>query len=314
LIDGIFHFHTDTSQLLRNVHKIKPGDVISISRKVHGTSAIVSHSLVKCKLSWIEKLMKRIGVKVKSTTYDYLYASRSVVKNSKHNYIVNENDIWVKAGKEKFFGKLYKGETVYYEIVGYLPSGAMVQKGYNYGCNVGEYKVSVYRITFTNEDGNIFEYGWQAMKDRCKEIGVDTVEEYYYGRAADKFDNIEISVTDVERCRKETGNTDKLPLIIPRVTPRFILDDRIEEIHYAWAKEFVQRLKAEYLEKKCEDCVNNPPDEGVVIRIEGIHIEAYKLKSELFTLRESASRDNGEVDIEDEESANGNEENVGEDK
>ncbi len=294
LIDGIFHFHTDTSQLLRNVHKIKPNDVISISRKVHGSSGIASNSLVKRKLSWIEKLMKRIGVKVNTMCYDYLYASRSVVKNSRQNCIINENDIWVKAGKEKFLGKLHKGETVYYEIVGYLPSGAMVQKGYNYGCNVGEYKVAVYRITFTNEDGNVFEYGWQAMKDRCKEIGVDTVEEYYYGRATDKFDDIKISTEDVEAYMKNQEEA----------ATETVLDRHTKAIQYVWAKEFVQRLKKEYLEKKCEDCINNPPDEGIVVRIEGIHIEAYKLKSELFTLRESANRDNGEEDIEDTESAN----------
>lgn len=299
VIDNVFKFHVDTSQLLRNVHKINPNNIISISRKVHGTSFLCSHTLVKRKLTVFENVLKMFKVKIKEVEYDYLYASRNTIKNSRHNCIVNENDIWIKASKENFLGKLHKGETVYGEIVGYLPSGRMVQKGYNYGCKENEYKIAVYRMTYTNEDGNVFEYGWQSLKDRCKEIGVPMVEEYYYGKADDKYNN---TITNFEPIK-----------VVPDVG--LVGDDGGYislgcsatigyEDNKIWARNFVEELKKEYLEKKCEDCIGNPPDEGIVLRIEGIAIEVYKLKSDLFTLRESARRDNGEEDIEDEESAN----------
>jgi hypothetical protein len=264
LIPDQFHFHIDTSQLLRNVHKLDPDQIISISRKIHGTSAICSNALVKRKLNLIEKIAKVIGIRIKDTEYDYLYASRTVVKNDATTSGFYKEDIWSEAGKKNFLTKLHQGETVYYEIVGFLPSGGAIQKGYRYGCTPGTYKIAVYRITMTSPDGTVIEYSWQAMKQRCQELWVPMVEEYYYGRAL----GINTPVGD---------------------TPELIGN---------WRQCFVDNLKAMYLEKKAEDCDGNP-DEGIVIRIEGLNIEAYKLKSEAFLLKESKAHEEEVVDIEE---------------
>jgi hypothetical protein len=56
------------------------------------------------------------------------------------------------------------------------------------------------------------------------------------------------------------------------------------------------------LEKYCEFCSNKVPAEGIVLRRDGkTHYEAYKLKSRLFLLKESEALDNGEVDMETQE-------------
>jgi len=47
-------------------------------------------------------------------------------------------------------------------------------------------------------------------------------------------------------------------------------------------------------------CSNSVPEEGVVIRIEGLEIEAYKQKSTAFYERETSLLDKGESDIESE--------------
>lgn len=79
-------------------------------------------------------------------------------------------------------------------------------------------------------------------------------------------------------------------------------------------------MKKKYLEKECERC-NVPtdpelkkylkktfgfirvPDEGTVLRIEGLKLQSYKLKSENFILFENGLKDvDGYVDIEDQES------------
>src|SRR5690606_4958392 len=101
MIANQFNFHFDTSHLMKNIHKIKPDDLISISDKHHGTSLIVSKCLVKKKLNLFESLLKKIKVNVVDTNYDYIYASRRVIKNgefpgSKHYY---KEDIWTDAGK-----------------------------------------------------------------------------------------------------------------------------------------------------------------------------------------------------------------------
>mgnify|MGYP001416545720 CR=1 FL=1 len=41
VIPNMFKFHVDTQQILRNVHRLNPEMVASVSRKIHGTSDIV---------------------------------------------------------------------------------------------------------------------------------------------------------------------------------------------------------------------------------------------------------------------------------
>ncbi len=267
VIPDMFKFHVDTSQLLRNTHVLNPNQIISLSAKFHGTSSIASYTKVLKKLKWYEKLLKKIKVNIVDTEYDYLYASRTVVKNDLLNgtgfYSVN---VWQDAGEKYFKDKLHKGETVYFEIVGYLPgTEKFIQKPFDYGCNVGEYKVMVYRITLTSDDGTVSEYGWDALKERCKELNVNHVIEYYHGKACDMYKDIPVDEN--------------------------------------WNINFVQRLQEQFLEMDCPYCKNKVPREGVVLRIEGLYINPFKLKSKRFILKESELKEKEEfVDIEDEES------------
>lgn len=274
VLPAFFHFHFDTDQLARNAHKIKPDDIISISRKIHGTSAIVSHVPVKRRLTLRDKIAKLIGANIQTTDYDYLYASRTVVKNARQENDPNKKhfykvDLWSYVGTEKFKGKLLKGETVYYEIVGYIPSSSSpIQRikgcDYNYGCAHGEYKIAVYRITLTSGDGCPVEYSWDKMKERCAEMQVPMVQEFFYGRAMEVFPELNL----VEH----------------------------------WNQNFVVSLKNKYLDQKATDCQGSPPDEGIVVRVEKPSIECYKMKGELFLLGESGAKDKDEVvDIDEQE-------------
>lgn len=258
-----WHFHIDTPHLTRNAHKLNPEQIISISRKYHGTSAICSRCLTKRPLSLFEKLLQRIGVKIQDTSYEYLYASRTVIKNASINSGFYGMDIWTKVGQENFKDKLHCGETIYYEIVGYiLGTSTYIQKNYNYGCKLGEYKIFVYRITMTSPSGNVTELQWQAMKARCSELGVQPVQEYYYGMAL---------------------------LLFPYL-------DKSEH----WNISFIEEIKKMFLEKTATDCYNMPPDEGIVLRVDGNpEVEVYKIKSELFFLSESKANEEGITDIEE---------------
>jgi hypothetical protein len=269
-----FHFHIDTDMLLRNTHKLNPDHIISISRKIHGTSSICSNAIVKRKLSIKDRIAKLLKVKVQETENDYLYASRTVIKNEATTTGFYSTDIWTKAGETFFKGKLRPNETCYYEIVGYLPgTSSMIQKDYNYGCNIGEYKIAVYRITSTALDGSILEYSWDQIKERCIELNVPMVQEYYYGKAKDLY-------------------------------PKLSLENH-------WKENFVEQLKQDYLEKDCEDCATKVPDEGIVLRdISTLGIEVYKLKSEKFYLRESDMKEKEIVDIEETEGAENNVETI----
>lgn len=282
IIPEQFHFHIDTDQLPRNIHRIKPDQIISISRKIHGTSAIFGRNLVLRKLSLWEKAAKFLGAKIDDKEYGDIVASRTVVKSidTGDQTDVAKNagfykvDVWTEAGNKYFKGKLHDGETVYFEIVGYLPGAqSMIQKGYDYGAKEGEYKIAVYRITLTALDGHVYEYGWQQTKARCAELEVPMVEEFFYGKAFDLMG---------------TGTG-------------LFKDLSNEETVKDWRQSLLAYLKNTYLEKDCLDCKKKVPDEGIVLRVEGLGIEVFKYKSEKFLLGESKAAEEGEVSVEDEQ-------------
>ena len=264
VIPGQFAFHFDTAQLGKNVHKLQPESLISITWKFHGTSGIASHVLCNKKLTWYEKVLKKLGVNVVDSDYDYLFSSRKVIKNEDREYShFYDADIWSIVG-EQFRGKLHKGETAYFEIVGFLPNGQHIQKNYDYGCGPTEHKVYIYRITQTNVDGVVIELPWHQVKHRAIELGFETVPEIYYGKS------------------------------------EWFCSAPLEG---KYGQFFLEMLQKWYVhDQDCQFCNNSVPSEGVVVRVEnGDGIENLKLKSFRFYGYESKQLDKGEADMESEE-------------
>lgn len=170
VIDTQFRFHYDTTLIKKCPHVIHPEDLISITEKIHGTSGISAYVLCKQELDWKQMIAKWLTGE-EFDKYDYIYASRSVIKNQYYNKTVTPGfygcDVWAEADKV-VRPCLAKGMTAYYEIVGFLPTGSYIQKGYDYGCippKEGEpythekhFKVRIYRVTMTNVDGIVHEF------------------------------------------------------------------------------------------------------------------------------------------------------------
>lgn len=263
LIEGQFNFHKDTLQLGKNIHKIQPDDLIAITYKYHGTSAIAANVLVKVKQNWFDKFIRWIARINKPMKYDYLYASRTVVKNDALNPggYYNE-DLWTATGKKYFEGNLKQGETIYYEIVGYTESGRQIQKGYDYGAKVGECYPIIYRITYTLPDNTVIELPWHLVEERAKQLNVKSALTLYYGPAVDVYPDITAQSLEL------------------------------------WQDQFLKKLQEEYLEK---DCIFHPKGvaaEGICIRKEGLILDTFKLKSFRFFEHETKLLDKGEEDIE----------------
>jgi hypothetical protein len=286
LIDNQFRFHQDTSMLYKNLHRINPNSLISITYKLHGTSGISSYILCKRHISIREKIgsffhnvytnITTLGKQkfvLETTEYDYIYSSRKVIKNEELNsnaqHYYNE-DIWGIANKE-LESFLQKGMTLYYEIVGFLPNGGAIQKDYDYGCESNKHTIYIYRITQTNVDGKVFEFSAKQVQDWCKKNGLNPVPELYYGTA--------------ENLYWQLNKKYKL------------FDNSFPE---NWQERFLDLIKTEYNEKDCYMCSNKVPEEGCVVRIEGLDFEAYKAKSNRFYERETKFLDKGESNIEDE--------------
>jgi hypothetical protein len=280
IIENQFRFHENTSQLYKNLNKINPEDIISITYKLHGTSGISSKVLCKKPLKWYEKLLRKIGINIVDTQYDYIYSSRKVIKNSNLNPNANhfyKEDIWGMA-HERIKEHLQEGMTLYYEIVGYLPSGGYIQKDYEYGCEQNTFKVYIYRITYTNLLGKIFEFSAKQVQDWCKYNGLNAVPQLWYGVASEYYNIFK---------GPEYSNKRK------RIRHSSIKNGS------KWQERFLEDMKTMYNDKDCFMCTNKVPEEGCVIRIEKSEFEAYKCKSNLFYLRETALLDKGEIDIEE---------------
>ena len=206
----LFKEHADTEQLAYNLSAFKPGDQIEITLKMHGTSQRTAYlpRYIKYKRNLIDWICRRPGTPI----YDWGYVSgtrRTVLENYKGGYY-GSNEFREEHSKI-FEGKLWKGETVYYEVVGFTHTGTPIMAsadnkklndkefvkqygketvfsygchpygwnsksgGYNGGRNEPQSNIYVYRMTMTNEDGDVIEYTPDFMRYRCEQMGVKTV-------------------------------------------------------------------------------------------------------------------------------------------
>lgn len=352
LVDGQFRFHYDTEQLKKHLDAISPDTIITITKKIHGTSGISSNVLSNVKETRFVKFIKKIlslenylltfwlilifamqsfslnlgwviwGLyfphiiaKIFNKKYRNFMNQPLCVSNAKEYNLISASRRVIKGIGDKFINEggyykfdvwkhvtyLYKdrienGITLYYEIVGYLPDGKMIQKGYDYGClnpitkaserlynsktlnltpekrillNYKEsiaFKVRVYRITYTTLYGDVIEFSWEQIKRYCEKHGLFHVQELFTGSA------------------------------------RSFLPIQPGEDIDIWRQAFLNKISQNYFEEHDPECLNKVPAEGIVIRIENGKPEAYKFKSFLFLEQESKQLDSGEVDTETQES------------
>lgn len=201
----LFIEHADTEQLNYNLDAFKAGDQIEITLKMHGTSNRVAYVpvLKKFKRTLFDRILGREGKPIYE--YDYISGTRRTVLDSFDGGFYGSN-AFRKQFEDRLRGKLLKNEEIYFEIVSYtndgkpiMPSGP-VPKDYqniygkdmifSYGCEVGHSEMYVYRMTMTNEDGDVVEYSPDFMRYRCEQIGVKTVPVFYKGYIPEEYTEI----------------------------------------------------------------------------------------------------------------------------
>lgn len=225
-----FFEHADTEQLAYNLAAFKPGDLVEITLKMHGTSQRTGYLKVfkGMKRTFWDKIFRREGTEI----YDWGYVSgtrRTVLDGFEGGFY--GSNAFREIHAKQFEGKLHKGETVYYEVVGFTDTGAGImgagnneklgkdfvkQYGketiFSYGCYptgckevetgsstvmAGDKMVEkttyfeiveapqsdmyVYRMTSTNEDGEVVEYTPDFMRYRCEQMGVKCVPVFWTG-------------------------------------------------------------------------------------------------------------------------------------
>ena len=83
--------------------------------------------------------------------------------------------------------KIPQGFTIYGEAVGWTKNSKPIQKGYTYCCEPGTFKTLIYRVTFTNPEGEVIELTWPQMREFCKKQDLEMVKEIFYGYAAEQL-------------------------------------------------------------------------------------------------------------------------------
>ena len=215
----LFAEHADTEQLAYNLSAFYPGDEVEITLKMHGTSQRTGYLPVL--KGYKRTLWDRITRKEGEPIYDWGYVSgtRRVVLDSYEGGFYGDNQFREQHSKV-FEGKLMKGETVYYEVVGFTTNGTPIMSDANnkklndkefikqygettrfsYGCKPFEEiearggkgqvpvlehwpqsDIYVYRMTMTNEDGFVVDYHPNFMRYRCEQMGVKCVPVLWKG-------------------------------------------------------------------------------------------------------------------------------------
>ena len=219
-IAPLFMEHADTEQLAYNLSAFRPGDEIEITLKMHGTSQRTGYLPIfkgynpdfwgkiansvdpNRKLGKLTASLYETALRYATPIYEWGYVSgtrRTVLDNYEGGYY-GSNEF--RKQHSKFFeGKLWKGEEVFYEVVGFTHTGTPImatgnnkklndkefvkQYGetttFSYGCDPNgndgkpQSDIYVYRMTMANEDGDIIEYTPDFMRYRCEQMGVQTV-------------------------------------------------------------------------------------------------------------------------------------------
>lgn len=198
-IAPLFKEHIDTAQLAYNLSAFKPGDLIEITRKLHGTSARIGYLpvLKGYKRTLWDKITRKDGTPIYQ--YDYIDGTRRTLLVSYDGGFYGSNE-FRKHFHEAIEGKLHEGETCYAEIVGFTDDGTPImgsvsnkktndkafikQYGdmttFSYSCDptgvtAPKNDFYVYRMTLTTHDGYTVEYSPEYTRYRCEQMGVKFV-------------------------------------------------------------------------------------------------------------------------------------------
>lgn len=225
-ISPLFAEHADTEQLVYNMDAFLENDIVEMTLKMHGTSGRTGYlpvfqgytskfplfnNLARLKTPPTGKAARKlydIAISHATPVYDwgYVTGTRRVVLDNFEGGFYGDNAF--REQHAKFFeGKLNKGETVYYEIVGFTTTGAPIMSSvannkisdkeftkqygktttFSYGCKENESACYVYRMTMTNEDGDVVEYPPDYMRYRCEQMGAKYVPVLWKGIVPDKL-------------------------------------------------------------------------------------------------------------------------------
>ena len=329
-----FAEHADTEQLAYNLSAFKPGDEIEISLKMHGTSQRTGYlpKLVGYNDSWpcragnaFRHILNKMGCYHGEDEHDgepiyeygYVTGTRRVVLDDFDGGFYGSNEFREQHAK-KFEGKLWKGETVYYEVVGFTHTGQSIMGS----CNNKKLNDKEFVKQYGEE--TIFSYGCEPdgvkfanataeqVANKLNEHPCSTEkllpqsDMYVYRMTCTTPDGNVVEYTpDFMRYRCELMGVKCVPVFEKFIIPEYIVDKD-------GSTDDLSNIAGEYVKSKAEEYYDGTDPvgkthirEGVVVRIVNRpKFTAYKHKNFAFKVLEGIVKDTAEApDMEEEQDA-----------
>ncbi len=185
----LFFEHKDTEQFDYYLKDIPAGSLITLESKSHGTSGRYSYTTTYNHLSIWKKIINKVLPVFSTSKNEYVVGTRRVVllseDENKEGFHGNE------AFRYKFLdqirGKIPLNMTIYLEIRGWANNKPIMSPHsldkkdmkdlkekypnpmfFSYGNLVGECDYSIYRITWSTDNGEQFDLSWDQIKAFCK--------------------------------------------------------------------------------------------------------------------------------------------------
>lgn len=336
-IAPLFMEHADTEQLAYNLNSFRTGDLIEITLKMHGTSQRTGYLPIlkgyKANHPWWQRVINILyGKNLKPNSfsekllnralncavpiYDYGYVSgtrRTVLEDYDGGYY--GSNAFRETHSKKFEGLLYKGETVYYEVVGFTNTGSPIMP------SVSNKKLNDKEFVKKYGSDTVFSYGCEPNGCKNDELAV-----FATNKNGDKLLSFaRLPQSDIYVYRMTMTNPDGEVVeysydymkyrceqmgvkVVPMLT-RFILDPADLEMDTRTAGEIVKDV-AEHYYDGIDPIGKTHWREGVVVRIiNRPKFTAYKHKNYVFKVLEGIIKDTADApDIEEAEEFNKSEE------
>lgn len=309
-----FAEHADTEQLAYNLAAFKPGDEVEITLKMHGTSQRTGFlpKLAGYNDSWpcrvgnaFRHVLNKMGCYHGEDKHDgepvynygYITGTRRVVLDDFDGGFYGSNEFREQHAK-KFEGKLWKGETVYYEVVGFTHTGQPIMgdannKKLNDKEFVKQYgETTRFSYGCTPEASTTFYHGEEGMFPITKEV-VPQSDMYVYRMTMTNPDGNVVEYTpDFMRYRCELMGIKCVPAFEKFIIPEYAVNENgTTEDLSATAGEYVKEQAEKYYEGT-DPVGKTHIREGVVVRIiNRPKFTAYKHKNYEFKMLEGIIKD-----------------------
>ena len=317
-IAPLFLEHANTEQLAYNLEVFRPEDIIEITLKMHGTSGRTGYlptlkgfihraplyTTIANKQPPKNKIFRKIYDYILdqcTPVYDwgYVTGTRRVVLENFDGGFYGDNSFREKHAKF-FEGKLHKGETVYYEIVGFMDDGTPIMP------SVENSKISDKEFSKQYGKTTIFSYGCSPTGEILKhgrdnesrftiaeKVPISDCYVYRMTMTTEEGNVIEYSPSYV-RYRCEQIGAKYVPLLWKGIIPKNTWVDTHS------AGEWIKNLAEQYYDG-LDPIGKTHIREGVVIRlIERPKFCAYKHKNFNFKILEGIIKNDAiEPDIEE---------------